>query len=170
MNLTFVKKLTALLVAPAILLSFAFIPARTDFSGQWKLNESKSEFGDFGARLAAKSIKVEQKDDAITIAKTSTNRQGEDVTRSETLTFDGKEVESTGGFGNSKRKSTAKWSDDGKTLVINYTLTFERNGETNEIKGTETWTVSDDGKTLSLKTDSSSPQGEFSTTAVYDKQ
>lgn len=169
MNITFVKKLTALLVIPAILLSFTFAPVRSNFSGQWKLNESKSNFGDFGARLAAKAIKVEQKDDAVTISKTSTNRQGEEVTRTETLTFDGKEVESTGGFGNSKRKSTAKWSDD-KTLVINYTLTFERDGQTNEIKGTETWTVSDDGKTLSLKTDSSSPQGEFSTTAVYDKQ
>jgi hypothetical protein len=170
MNIVSLRKLLVFLVVSAIFFSFKPVAENADFSGKWKLNEGKSNFGEFGARFAPKAITVEQKADAITIAKEVTTFNGEDVTRTETLTFDGKVTESAGGFGNSKRKSTAKWSADGKALTISYTLSFEMNGETNEITGKETWTKSDDGKTFSLKTDSSSPQGEISTTAVYDKQ
>jgi hypothetical protein len=83
------------------------------------------------------------------------------------LTFDGKETESTG-FGGSKRKSTAKWSDDGQTFTISSTTLMERDGETTEIKGTETWTLTKEGA-LSVVTFSSSPRGDFTVKAVYDK-
>src|SRR5882762_9831349 len=104
-------KVLFFLIAPvAILFSFTSMPDRANFSGEWKLNEGKSELGDFGGRFAARSIKVDQKQDAITIARTTPGFNGGDpVTTILTLTFDGKEVESTG-FGNSKRKSTAKWT------------------------------------------------------------
>ena len=171
MNTISVKRLLPLLVATVFLLSFTYKPAPINFSGSWKLNEGKSELGDFGARTAAKRIKIEQKDNAITIDRVVTNRDGEETTRTETLTFDGKATESAGGFGNSKRKSTAKWSADGSTLIISYTITFDRDGQTNEFTGTESWTESSDGKTITLKTQSSRPGGgDTSTTAVYDKQ
>ncbi|MEI9944939.1 MAG: hypothetical protein WDN26_12060 [Chitinophagaceae bacterium] len=161
------KKVLPLLLAPAILLSFTTKPAPINFSGQWKLNESKSELGEF--RFAPSSIKVDQKADAITVSRES-NFNGQANTRTETLTFDGKVTESTGGFGNSKRKSTAKWSDDGKTMTVSYTVNFDINGEASELKGTETWTLSDDGKTFTLQTKGAGPQGDFTTKAVYDKQ
>lgn len=164
MKLTLPAKILTLLLAPAFLLSFTAAPDRANFGGEWKLNEGKSELGNFG-RLAAKSVKVDQKADGITISKTGTNFQGEEVTTTETLTFDGKVSETTV-FGNSKKKSTASWKDD-QTLVISYTIAFERNGETTEIKGTETWT-SKDGE-LTILTNSSSPRGENTTKAVYTK-
>lgn len=169
MKANFSKRLLAMLVVPALLLSFTTPAYKTDFSGNWALNESKSELGDFGGRFAARKIKVEQKDDAVTIAKTVINMNGEEITNSETLSFDGKTSETTGMF-NSKRKSTVKWSDDGQSFTINYTVTFERNGETTEITGKETWSLGADGKTLTLQVSSSSPQGEFSMKAAYDKQ
>jgi hypothetical protein len=141
---------------------------RSNFSGECKLNQSKIELGQF-ERFAVRTIKADQKDDAITISTTRSSGNGEDVTTSETLSYDGKETETTV-FGNSKRKATAKWSDDGTTLTINYTLLLDFNGQTSEIKGTETWTLSDDGKALTSQINSSSPQGEFSWKAVYDKQ
>jgi len=49
-------------------------------------------------------------------------------------------------------------------------LLLEFNGQSMEIKGTEAWTLSDDGKNLTVQINSSSPQGEFSSKAVYDKQ
>lgn len=163
----FSKQLLSFLIAPALLLSFTSVPDRVNFSGEWKLNEGKSELGDFGGRFAARTIKVEQKEDAITIAKTAPSFGGGDATTTETLTFDGKESETTV-FGNSKKKSTAKWSDDGQTLTISYSILFERDGQTNEFKGTETWTLTKEGS-LSLVTVSSSPRGENTTKAVYDK-
>lgn len=72
------------------------------------------------------------------------------------MRFDGKESETTV-FGNSKKKSLVKWSDDGQMLTISYTILFERNGQTSEIKGTETWGLTKDGL-LSLVTVSSSPR------------
>lgn len=164
-----VKSLSAIILA-FIFLNFSIKITNTDFSGKWKLNESKSELGDFGARLAAKGITIIQNDNSITVAKEVTTFNGDNVTRTETLTFDGKEVETSMGFGNSKRKASAKWSADGKELVITYTLYFDFNGQSNEIPGKETYTKSDDGKTFSLKTESSSPQGDISIIAVYDKQ
>jgi len=168
MKASLTKKLLSLLIAPAFLLAFTSKMDRTNFAGNWKLNESKSELGQFG-RFAPHTVKAEQKDDAISITRIATGFNGDERTTTETLTYDGKESESIL-FGNSKKKSTIKWSDDGKTFSINYTLLLDFNGQTNEIKGTETWALSDDGKTLTIQNNSSSPQGDISTKAVYEKQ
>jgi len=161
------KKLATFLIAPALLFSFTSLPDKANFSGEWKLNESKSDLGQFAA-FAPRKIKVEQKADAITISKTSPSFSGEDVTVSETLPFDGKEVETTI-FGNSKRKATAKWSDDGQTLTITYNLVLDFNGQTNEIKGTENWVLGDGGKTLVSQNNSTSSYGDIQAKGVYEK-
>jgi hypothetical protein len=164
MKKLFGKTFYSLLIPAVLLLSFAKITDRPDFSGDWKLDESKSELGDFGGRVA-RSLKVEQKDNAITITRTTPGFNGGDpVTTSVTLSYDGKVTESEG-FGGSKRKSTAKWSGDGSTLTVDNTITFERDGQTNEFKSTETWTMKDG--LLSVVTHSNSPRGESTTKAIY---
>ena len=86
MKKLFQGQILSILIAPAIVLSVASMPDRANFSGEWKLNEGKSELGDFGGRVA-RAIKAEQKDDAITIAKTSPGFNGGDpVTTTQTLT------------------------------------------------------------------------------------
>ena len=162
-----IKRLLPLLVVPALLLSFTFKADKANFSGEWKLNEGKSELGDFGGLFAARSLKVEQKDAGITISRTRPGFNGGDpTTTTVSLTFDGKETETTG-FGNSKVKSTAKWSDDGQTLTINSTTTFERDGQTSEFKGSETWTMKDGN--LSIVSVNSSPRGETTMKMIYNK-
>lgn len=168
MNNSIFKKLPVALIAATFLLSFTTVADKANFSGSWKLNEGKSELGEFG-RFVPRKIKAEQKDDAITVSKTSASfNGGEDVTTTETFTYDGKTTETTV-FGGAKKKSTAKWSDDGKSLAISYSIDFERDGATMTITGTETWSLSDEGK-LTLNTKSVSPQGERSTKAVFDKE
>ncbi|MDP4265747.1 MAG: hypothetical protein Q8941_24730 [Bacteroidota bacterium] len=162
-----ILKTSITFLAAFAFLSFTKVADKANFSGSWSLNEGKSELGDF-ARFATRKIKVEQKDDAITISKTGPSFNGDDITNTETITFDGKTSESTV-FGNAKKKSTAKWTDDGKTLSISYSIAFERNGQTFDITGTETWMLTNDGKSLSLQNVSSSPQGERTTKAQYDK-
>ena len=158
------RALHSFLIPALFLLSFTKMPDRANFSGDWKLNESKSELGEFSG-FVPRSLKVEQKENAITITRTTPGFNGGDpVTTTVTLTYDGKITESEG-FGGSKRKSTAKWSDDGSTLTVNNTITFERDGQTNEFKSTETWTTKD-GQ-LSIVTHSNSPRGEFTTKAIY---
>lgn len=140
--------------------------ANSDFSGEWKLNESKSNLGQFGR--AAKKLKIEGNVESIAIQRALTNQAGEEVTSNEKLTFDDKESESTV-FGNAKKKSKAKWSDDGKTLTVKSTIVLDRNGETMEIKSTEVWSISADGKTLTIETESTSSFGTNNTKLVYDK-
>ena len=159
MNMSFVKKLLAAVIVSSTLVSFSTKADRANFSGSWALNEGKSDFGERGARFATKALKVEQKDDAITISRTTPSFQGgDDVTTTETLGFDGKEVQGTG-FGGSVRKSTLKWAADG-----------ERNGQSFTFSSTETWTLGDGGKSLTVTAVRSSQQGEVTTKAAYDKQ
>lgn len=157
-----------LFLVPAFLSAFTLKADRANFSGEWKLNEGKSDLGQF-AQFATRVIKADQKDNAISISRTSPSFEGGDATSSETLSYDGKETETTV-FGTAKRKSKAKWSDDGKTFTVSYTMVFDFNGENFEVKGTEAWTLSDDGKTLTTQITTSSPQGEMASKAVYDKQ
>jgi hypothetical protein len=166
------KKLTSktsLLVAAAaivVLSSATVLNAPPNFSGEWKLNESKSEMGQFGR--AAKKIKVESLDaQGISYERTSTNQAGEDVVRKEKLTFDGKEVESTGGFGNAKTKSKATISDD--AMTIDAVSVFERDGQTTEIKRKETWKLSDGGNVLTIEGSTSFGDNSNTTKLVYDK-
>ncbi len=166
------SRTSTILFAAAIvtLCTSATIVTSVDFSGDWKLNEQKSELGQFGGRGAAKAIKVTSSDaKGISIERTSTNQNGEAVVRKETLTFDGKESESTGGFGNSTRKATAKWSDDGQSMIINAVMTLDRNGEKMEIKQNETWKLGDNGQTLTIESNSSSSFGESTMKLVYEK-
>lgn len=161
------SKLLLLLIAPATFLSFDTLPDKANFSGEWKLNEGKSDLGQF-AQFAPRKIKVSQTADSITISKTAPSFNGDDVTLTETLPFDGKEVESTI-FGSSKRKASAKWSDDGQTLTITFNIMFDFNGQQTEVKGTETWTLGDGGKTLISQNNSSSSFGDVQAKGVYEK-
>ncbi|MDF2191261.1 hypothetical protein [Paraflavitalea sp. CAU 1676] len=158
------KAIYSLLIPAAVLLSFTTIRDRANFSGDWKLNESKSELGEFGG-FVARTLKVEQKDNAITITRTIPGFNGGDpVTSTLTVSYDGKITE-TEGFGGSKRKTTAKWSGDGSALTVDNTIKFDMDGQTNEFKSTETWTIKDG--TLSIVTYTNSPRGETTTKAFY---
>jgi hypothetical protein len=161
------SRLLALLIAPAILISFNTLPDKANFSGDWKLNEGKSDLGQY-AQFAPRKIKVTQTADSITIEKTAPSFNGDDVTYGETLPFDGKEVESTI-FGSSKRKASARWSDDGQTLTVTFNIMFDFNGQQTEVKGTETWTLADGGKTLISQNNSSSSFGDIAAKGVYEK-
>ena len=170
MTTTFTKRFLSVLIVSAILFSFNTKPDYANFSGSWTLNEGKSDFGQRGARFATKAIKVEQKEDAITISRTTPNFQGgDDVTTTETLGFDGKEVTGTG-FGGSTRKSSIKWSEDGQTFIISSNTTMDRNGQTFTFSGTETWTLGDGGKSIMITSVRTTQQGEVTTKAAYDKQ
>ena len=158
--------LSTLFIALVSFSSFTIGFDKANFSGDWKLNESKSDLGEFGGRIAATAIKVEQQSDAITITRTTPGFDGGDpMTNTIKVSFDGKVTESTV-FGNSVRKTTAKWSDD-QTLVVDNVMNLEFNGETMVIKSVETWTLKDG--TLTIVIASSSPRGETTIKTVYTK-
>lgn len=58
-------------------------------------------------------------------------------------------------------------SDD--AMTIEATTSFDRDGQTVEIKLKETWKLGDGGQTLTIESNSTSSFGENSMKLVYDK-
>ena len=161
------------LLVMAVICALLLIPVtssakeKTDFTGDWTLNESKSDLGE-GRMFSTSKMTVKQEGNTIIIERTRSGRDGQERTMSETLTTDGKE--NTSKSENRSSTSTAEWSDDGTTLTIKSNMEFNRQGETFQIKRSEIWTLGEEGKILKIQSESSSSRGERSVTLVYDKQ
>jgi hypothetical protein len=163
------KKLSFLVAgAFACLLATAAIIHAINFSGEWVLNKEKSVFGEFGENIAPKKITVNSSENSMTIERLSPTMTGEEYTAKETLTFDGKSAESTL-FGNSKKRSTAKWSADGQSMLVSSVLNWDNNGDIVEIKIEEVWKLNSAGQ-LSLESTSNSSFGTLEMKLVYDKK
>jgi hypothetical protein len=151
-----------------LLFSSATFAQKVNFSGTWTYNEDKSEVGEGRFRGAATELTIKQEGNNMSIERVSQGRDGEEFTRNEKYTLDGKVCENPA-F-NTTRKSTATWSEDGKSLTIASTMVFEREGQEREMKSTEVLSLADNGKTLSITSTSMSPRGEMKRTYVYDKE
>ena len=143
----------------AILFAFA-VSAQTDFSGNWKLNDSKSKLGEQFS-MAPKKVVIIQKGNDISVEKHS-EWQGQEFTTNDKYTLDGKECTNTG-FMDSEKKSTLTWDNGKKELTIVSKIPF--NGETMTI----TEVYKKDGENFVVQMKSSSSYGDMEETQVYDK-
>lgn len=169
-----------------IILAFLAMPftsyaqaGKANFSGTWAFNADKSEMGPArqgGQGQAPQGQAQGQRAGGFGggnfVAKQEANlltveRSFGEQTMATKYTLDGKESVNSTGRGESK--SVATWSADGKSLKIVTTRSFERDGQTTEMKTTEEWTLTSP-TALSIKTTRASQQGDRVTTAVYDKK
>jgi hypothetical protein len=155
------------------LLVFMFISAslfaQTNFTGTWALNESKSNFGDSQFRMASTSMVVTQDVKILTVESTRPGRDGGETKTTAKYNLDGTLSENPA-F-NTTRKSTVTWSADKTSMTIASTMTMERDGETREIKSSETWKLTEAGKVLMVENVRAGQDGtERKTTAAYDKK
>jgi len=163
------SKFRIYLVMAAFCMTTSGLFAQTNFAGTWAFNDSKSNFGDSQFRFAATSMVVTQDANTLSVESTMPGRDGEEMKTSAKYTLDGKVSENP--MFNTTRKSTLTWSADKSSLIISSTMTFDMNGETREMKSTETWKLSDGGKLLSIESVRPGPDGgEMKTTAAYDKK
>jgi len=139
-----------------------------NFSGTWALNESKSKFGDSPFRMAAAILTVKQDGNTLTVDRNLSSPDGQEMKMTGKYTMDGKECENVG-FMESKTKSTVKWSADNKSITIASVTVFNMNGDSMEMKASETWTLDGD-KVLKIETSNAMPDGEMKTSLVYDKK
>jgi hypothetical protein len=155
------KTRQSILFAGLLLLLCAAISLATpNFSGEWKMNASKSDFGQMPPPSSVVQ-KITHEDPSLKFSSTWTGDQGE-MTIDATYTTDGKECANKSPMGESK--SNLKW--DGDTLVIETKADFQGNSATI----TSRWALSEDGKILTEKTHFSGSMGEGDMTVVYDKQ
>ncbi len=146
--------------AASILLCAMTAWAKADFTGEWKMNAAKS---DFGAMPAPTSMtqKVAHNEPELKVVVTQVGERGE-FTMESSYTTDGKECINQTRMG--ERKSTLKW--EGDTLVIDSRMEFQGNAVTI----TDRWTLSEDGRTLTIRRHFSSSMGEGDSTIVLEKQ
>jgi hypothetical protein len=110
---TFSGKKWVLLLSAAFFTLSGMTADRANFSGEWKLNESKSELGSRAVFCltdniyAFKTMKIAGQEDFLTVIVGVSSPDGVVFRGQEKLTFDGKKSE--GLFGSTKKESTAKW-------------------------------------------------------------
>jgi hypothetical protein len=143
-----------------LLLCAAMAQAKPNFSGDWKMNPAKSDFGQMPAPTSMVQ-KITHNDPDLKVVTTSVSERGE-FTNNLAYTTDGKECTNKGRMG--ETKSTLKW--DGDTLVIESKADFQGNAVTI----TNKWTLSEDGKTLTVNSHFASSMGEGDSKVVYEKQ
>ncbi|MFN6962504.1 MAG: hypothetical protein ACK4S4_01930 [Pyrinomonadaceae bacterium] len=181
------KKLFFLTAVFCLLSISAFAQGKArDFSGTWTLDVGKSKL-DERARIESMTLTVAQTAGEIRI-ETATKRlpppadapqggmgrgmgrggSGGDGTT--TYTLDGKEttIQQEGPMGSMPVKLTAK--AEGDKLHLSRTSTFIGPMGEMTISNKETWSISDDGKTLTIEREMSSPRGTSASTMVFTKK
>ena len=157
-----VALLTVCLIVPLVAAD------KADFSGDWSFNEAKSTLDDMGTQFVQTKMSVTQSGNDMTVAKTFESPDQGEMVSDEKLTLDGAECKSEI-WGGTPRVSTANWNDKGDMLKIATTITFERDGQQSTMDMNEEWSLSEDGKMLSVKHSSSSEWGERNITMVFTK-
>jgi hypothetical protein len=136
-----------------------FAQTKPNFSGTWKLNVAKSDFGPLPAPDSRTDV-ITHNEPTIKVDVDSKGGQG-DFAGTINYTTDGKEA--TNKMGPRDVKSTLAW--DGSHLVVNSKLSINDA----EITVKTVWMLSDDGKTLTQDGHITSPMGELDTKQVFDR-
>jgi hypothetical protein len=134
--------------------------AAPNFAGEWKLNLSKSDFGQMPPPNS-RVDRISHEGVNLSVVSKQSREQG-DFTSESKYTTDGKEC--TNEILGNQSKSTLKW--EGDTLVIATKGKFQDN----EFTVVSKWTLSPDGKTLTLNQHFSSSMGEGDSKIVLEKQ
>ena len=183
------KKVIFLTAVVCLMAFSAFAQKKADFSGSWTLDVSKSKL-DERARIESMTMNVTQTDKDIKVetatkrtpppADAQGNGQGGGMRRgggfgggdgTTAYTLDGKEtsIEADSPMGKMPVKLKADLGSDGK-LKLNSSRTFNSPMGEVSITTKESWSLSEDGKTLTVKREMETPRGTNSSEMVFTKK
>jgi hypothetical protein len=148
-------------IAPAL--------AKPDFSGTWVMDTNRSFSNPAGLE---QTLTVVHSGDQIKVdARIKTQQQGEQ-TINETYTLDGKETEFAppGNQPNAKGKRKAMWLPDGRGAVIDDVVTSDSPNGPVTRKTMRKWTLSSDGRTLTVDYYFDDQRGSFEAKRVFVKK
>ena len=134
--------------------------SKPDFSGTWRVNLEKSDFGSL-SRPTGLINKIVHREPNIELTMTEISASGETVTKAH-FTTDGKE-NSNSSRGNTVR-SRQWW--DGNVLVAEAQGTFAGA----QFTGKSRWTLSSDGKVLTIERDLTNVRGETHQKLLLERQ
>ena len=154
------KTRLAILAAPILFLAVLAGAAAPNLTGDWKLNLSKSDLGQMPPP-SSMTQKVTHEDPKLKVAVKQSSDMG-DFDWEANYTTDGKECVNT--IRDNEAKSVVKWEGEA--------LTFDTKGKfgDNDFTMKDKWTLSADGKVLTVERHFSSAMGEGDQKLVFEKQ
>lgn len=154
---------TIILLCTFLAISLAgFAPAaeKPNFTGDWKMVPSKSDYGAMDAPSSA-TRKIDHQEPNIHMVATQKGSRGE-LTQDFKYATDGKEYVNTSRLG--EARSVLKW--DGDTLVV----TTRRTVMGRDLLVVDRWSLSADGKTMTVSGKITGGMGENEYTVTLEKQ
>ena len=148
--------LLSILASSSALVAFA----KPNFSGEWKVDTGKSDFGDMPAPSSI-VMQIDHADPKITAKQFQSGGPLGEMTADMAYTTDGSETKNT--VRGSEMLSTGKWSGD--ALRINTKMAWQGNA----VNVVETWKLTSGGKNLEILREISSAQGASSMKLVFVK-
>ena len=122
-------------------------PVPAELSGTWKLNRDKSELQDdyrYALSRDEQTLTIDQREPEVRMTRRYASGDANAV-----IYTDGRAASYRDTNGETV-KSTTKW--EGKKLISRYAIHRSFNGNPETVDVIDEWTVSSDGKTLTLKT------------------
>jgi len=154
------RKLLSIISLTGLLLVTTFAQQKPDFSGTWKLNVAKSDFGVLPGPTSRTDV-ITHKDPSVSDSVSLENAEGKQQYTT-SYTTDGKEVVNK--IGPREVKSTMKWA--GSNLAVSSKLVYNDA----DVTGESTWALSGDGKTLTISIHYASAMGETDQKLLFEKQ
>ncbi len=145
---------------PLLLAAALAAQAAANYTGEWKLNTGRSNFGPMPAP-DKQTLKVAHKEPSLEVILDSAGAQGEFRTEFK-YTTDGKECEND--FRGIPIKSMLKW--EGDVLQISSKGNFGGS----DVTFVDKWKLSEDGKLLTVDRRLSGAQGDLDQVMFYEKQ
>lgn len=134
--------------------------AAPNFSGNWKINAAKTDVGPLPAPEKYEQ-KIDHKDPSLKFTINQASQMGE-FTSDHAYTTDG--AECVNKVRGNEIKSKVTW--EGEKLKFDSKMNYQGA----EVSFLDKWTLSADGKVLTIERHIASPQGEIDVKYVLDKQ
>lgn len=167
MKKTSIKIIFALLLVLGSITTYA----QSKLSGDWAINLAKSNFGKAPTYIMPVALTVEFKGDSVAATGRSMDATGNPSSSSAKYSLNGSTI-SVSLTDGGKRLAMVQWlpNHNGFTKDFTYQTPGDPVKVTRKVK--ETWTFSDDGKTLTVvqNVDSVTPEIKYTITAVYDRK
>jgi hypothetical protein len=148
------------LILAVLLAAASYAEGQPNFSGTWKLNVSKSDFGPLPGPDSRSDV-IEHSEGGLKDKVSVSGQQGK---QDYILAFKTDGSETLNKVADREVKVSAKWT--GPALAVTTKLSFNDM----EIKIDANWTLSADGATLTQAVHLSSSMGEADQKIVYEKQ
>jgi len=148
------------LVVALVLALSGYAQTKPNFSGTWKLNVSKSDFGMIPPPDSRSDV-VEQSEGMIKDAVSQVGQQG---AQNFTLNLKTDGTETAVKLGPRDAKVAAQWADN--ALAVTTKMDFDGN----DVLIKSNWTLSADGNTWTQAAHINSPMGEMDVKMVFEKQ